>query len=190
MSCPMRRSDFVPVVAVIGSALYPLLVYFGLPHVPPGALVVFATGLAVLGLLRRGDEPRILPRWSIVLIPCVLLALLALRPLIAVQAYPPLINTSMAVAFAWSLLNPPSAIERIARLTNPALSPDAVAYTRTVTKVWTIFFLANAIIVSITAIWCTVAAWSLWILISYALMGVLFVGEAMARRRLSHRAVL
>jgi uncharacterized membrane protein len=187
----MRPPDLVPIIVGIGTALYPFLVYFGLPHVPPGALVVLAAGLAALGLLHRSrGERSILPRWSVVLIPSVLLALLALRPLMAVQAYPPLINTSMAAAFAWSLLHPPSAIERIARLTSPDLPPAAVAYTRTVTKVWTIFFLTNAIVVTITAIWCTVAIWSLWILISYVLMGALFAGEAMTRRRLSQRVVL
>jgi uncharacterized membrane protein len=144
-------------------------------------------GLHLLRRHRRGLG--VVPRWSFVAIPCVLLALLALRPVLAAQAYPPLVSLSLAAAFAWSLAYPPTAIERIARLTTPDLSAAAVAYTRTVTKVWTVFFLANAGIACACAVWGTVALWTLWTgLVSYLLIGLLFVGEVMVRRWILQRA--
>ena len=183
-----RLPDLLPILAATGGVLYPFLVYFGLPRLTPGPLVAIAVGIGLLHLLRqRGGG--LMPRWGFLLIPCVLLALLALRPVLAAQAYPPLVSLCLAATFAWSLAHPPTAIERIARLTTPDLSPDAIAYTRTVTKVWTIFFLANAAIASACAVWFPVAIWTLWTgLVSYLLIGILFAGELVVRRRRAQRA--
>ena len=86
----VRRPDLLPLLAGAGSVLYPFVVYFGLPYLPPGPLVALAVGLGALHLLRqRGGG--LMPRWSLLAIPCVLLALLALRPVLAAQAYPPML---------------------------------------------------------------------------------------------------
>jgi uncharacterized membrane protein len=188
MRYPTRLPDLLPVLAGIGSVLYPFLVYFGLPHLRPGLLVALAVGIGGLHLLRRRGRG-VMPRWSFVAIGCVLLALLALRPVLAAQAYPPLVSLSLAATFGWSLAHPPTAIERIARLTHPDLSAEAVKHTSNVTKVWTVFFLANAAIASVCAVWFSVAIWTLWTgLVSYLLIGVLLIGEVMVRRRILQRA--
>ena len=49
----------------------------------------------------------------------------------------------MLAVFAVSLRFPPSAVERIARLSDPDLPPQGVAYTRRVTQVWCGFFVFN-----------------------------------------------
>lgn len=182
MPYPTRLTDLLPVVAIAGSVMYPFLVYFGLPYLPPGPLVAVAVGLGGLHLLRQRGRG-LMPRWGLLLIPCVLLVLLALRPVLAAQAYPPLVSLCLAATFAWSLAHPPTAIERIARLTSPDLSSDAIAYTRTVTKVWTAFFVANAAIATACALWFPVAVWTLWTgFVSYLLIGVLIAGELAVRR--------
>jgi uncharacterized membrane protein len=195
MPYPMRLPDPIPLLAGVGTVLYPFLVYFGLPHVSAGPLVGLAMvlgGLHVLNRWRRGGG--VMPRWGFAVIAAVLLgalALLALRPMLAVQAYPLIVNLSLAAVFAWSLAQPPSAIERVARLTNPDLSPREVAYTRTVTKIWLAFFLLNATITSLCAVYFTMAVWSLWTgLISYLLVGALFACEVMVRRRVLPRPAL
>jgi uncharacterized membrane protein len=190
MRSPARLPDLLPILAGIGSVMYPFLVYFGLPHVPPGLLVALAVGIGGLHLLRRRGRGRaVMSRWSFVAIACVLVALLALRPVLAVQAYPPLVSLSLAATFAWSLAHPPTAIERIARLRRPNLPAEAVAYTGNVTKVWTAFFLANAVISGVCALWFSVAIWTLWTgLISYLLVGAMIIGEVMVRRWVLQRA--
>jgi len=190
MESPARLPDLLPVLAGIGSVLYPFLVYFGLPHLPPGLLVALAVGIGGLHLLRRRRRGRaIMSRWSFVAIAAVLLALLVLRPVLAVQAYPPLVSLSLAATFAWSLAHPPTAIERIARLRRPNLPAEAVVYTGNVTKVWTVFFLANAAISGICAVWFSVAIWTLWTgLISYLLVGIMIIGEVMVRHWVLQRA--
>ena len=188
MPFPVRRPDRLALLAGAGSVLYPFVVYFGLPYLPPGPLVAMAVALGALHLLRqRGGG--LMPRWSILAIPSVLLALLVLRPVLAAQAYPPLVSLCLAATFAWSLSHPPTAIERLARLTIPDLPPDGVAYTRTVTKVWTVFFLANASIACVCAVWFPVAIWTLWTgLVSYLCIGLLIVGEVAVRRWRTQRA--
>ncbi len=190
---PARLPDLLPLLAGIGSVLYPFLVYFGLPHLPPGLLVALAVGIGALHLLRRRQQGRrgrdVMSRWGFLAIGCVLFALLAMRPVLAVQAYPPLVSLSLAGTFAWSLLHPPTAVERIARLRRPNLPAEAVAYTRNVTKVWTVFFVTNAAISSICALCFSVAVWTLWTgLISYLLIGAMVIGEVMVRRWVLQRA--
>lgn len=91
---------------------------------------------------------------------------------------------SILAAFGYSLAKPPSMIERFARMREPNLPPFAVAYTRTVTKVWCGFFIVNGAIALGTALWATPAVWSLYNgVIAYVLMGVLFAGEYLVRLR-------
>jgi uncharacterized membrane protein len=179
----MRRPELLPVLAGIATVSYPFLVYFGMPYLPPALLVALAIGIGALQLLRKRGGG-LISRWSFLLIVCVLLALLALRPVLAMQAYPPIVNLCLAATFAWSLAHPPTVIERLARLRTPDLVPKAIAYTRSVTWVWTIFFLANAAIATACALWSTVAVWTLWNgLIAYLLIGALVAGELVVRHR-------
>lgn len=100
------------------------------------------------------------------------------------KLYPVLVNCGLFVAFAYSLISPPSIIERFARITEPDLPDVAIAYTRRVTQVWCVFFVINGSIALGTALWASEAVWSLYTSgISYALMGLLFGGEYLVRRR-------
>ena len=185
----MRSPDLLPVFAGAGIVIYPFLVYFAQPYLTPGLLVAAAAGTSGLHLLRHSGRG-LMPSWVFLLIPGVLVGLLAARPALAAQAYPPLVSLCLAATFSWSLAYPPTAIERIARLTVPDLPPDAIAYTRTVTKVWIVFFLANAVIASACALWFPVAVWTLWTgLVSYLLIGGLIGAEMVVRRRRMPRVV-
>ena len=186
----MRLADMLPIFAGVATVAYPFLVYFGLTVLPPGVMVALAIGIGGLHLLRgRGRGDGLLPPWGFLVIVCVLLGLLGLRPVLAMKAYPPVFNLCLAATFAWSLLRPPTVIERIARLTKPNLPPEGIAYTRNVTKVWIVFFLANAAIASACALWASVAVWTLWNgLIAYLLVGALFAGELLYRRHRLRRA--
>ncbi|MBJ4371292.1 hypothetical protein JGE09_24610, partial [Salmonella enterica subsp. enterica serovar Kentucky] len=58
--------------------------------------------------------------------------------------YPVVVNVCRFCVFAFSLKQPQSIIERLARLQEPELPPSGVAYTRKVTMVWCVFFVLNA----------------------------------------------
>ncbi|EXJ46560.1 putative dNA gyrase subunit B [Vibrio parahaemolyticus VPTS-2010_2] len=88
----------------------------------------------------------------------------------------------MLCVFAFSLKQPQSIIERLARLQEPELPPSGVAYTRKVTMVWCVFFVLNAAFALYTC-FLPVKIWTLYNgLISYLLAGSLFAGEWIVRQ--------
>ena len=99
--------------------------------------------------------------------------------------YPVGLNSVMLVVFIASLFFPPSAIEIIARIREPSLNDDGVAYTRKVTIVWSVFFAINALVSAWTVLNNDMQVWTLYNgLLAYLAMGVLFVGELILRQRL------
>ncbi|ODZ77970.1 DNA gyrase subunit B [Vibrio parahaemolyticus] len=98
------------------------------------------------------------------------------------QFYPVVVNVCMLCVFAFSLKQPQSIIERLARLQEPELPPSGVAYTRKVTMVWCVFFVLNAVFALYTC-FLPVKIWTLYNgLISYLLAGSLFAGEWIVRQ--------
>lgn len=183
------RAVWLP-LAVLGAMAYPLLVYLGLPFLPPSLLVAFALGLLGLRLLtaRHGAGGRQF-LWPLVVAALALLALATFDSRAAVKAYPVLLSLSAAFVFGASLISPPTVVERLARLREPDLPPEGVAYTRTVTQVWTVFLAGNAAVSAAVSLWGSLEQWTLWNgLVSYLLMGSLFVGELIVRRFIRRRA--
>lgn len=99
--------------------------------------------------------------------------------------YPVIINAAMLALFGGSLFSAQPIIERLARLQDPNLPPQAVRYTRKVTQIWCGFFVFNILIC--TALIAT-QQYEWWAIysggISYGLMGVLMVGEWLVRQRI------
>jgi uncharacterized membrane protein len=191
----MRRPNRNPwlALAIIGGLAYPPLVYFGMQRLPPGIIVLFGLGLIGLRLLGTWRAERHVAgagALALVLAGGGLAALLLLDPSAAALAYPIAVSLATAAIFGLSLVRPPTVIERIARLREPDLAPQGVLYAQRVTLVWTIFLVANAAVSGATAVWGSLATWTLWNgLISYLLMGMLFVGEIGVRRLVRRRYV-
>jgi uncharacterized membrane protein len=165
--------------------LYPPLVYFGMGVISPKIFV--AIGLALIGSrffgLRHKPEAKM---WGVALLVAALslVAMLLFDARLAVQAYPVIVSLSFSAIFGFSLLFPPTVVERIARLAEPDLPPSGAAYTRKVTVVWAIVLLINAFVSMATTLWGSLAQWTLWNgLLSYLLMGSIFVGEWLIRKR-------
>lgn len=111
----------------------------------------------------------------------------------AAKLYPVIINFGLLGWFGRSLVRPPSAIEALARLTEPDLPDYAVNYTRRVTWTWCGFFLVNGLVALYTALFSSFEIWTLYNgLIAYLLMGTLFAVEFLVRRRVraGHEASL
>lgn len=73
-------------------------------------------------------------------------------------------------------------VERFARLQVPDLPEAEVAYTRSVTRVWCVFFVINGSIALVLALMDDIEAWALFTgLISYLLIGALFAVEYVYR---------
>jgi uncharacterized membrane protein len=166
-----------------GTAAYPVLVYFALRHgVPPRYL---ALGMLAILALRWGK-----PLARKLSLPGLLAIGLAAGSLawfggdISVLWTPVAVNLALLSVFGASLRFPPPIIERLARLREPDLPARAVRYTRRVTQVWCCFFAANAAAAAFTAAWGDHAVWAFYNgFLAYALMGALFLGEWLVRRR-------
>lgn len=160
--------------------LYPAAVYFGSRYFPAP---VVALALLPMLLMRGGMR---LPGAHWVAVGAAVLAMLTVlsNDVLPLKLYPVLVNAIFLILFAASLRHPPSVIERIARLHEPDLSHDGVAYTRKVTQVWCGFFLANGAIALWTSLWGSDQAW-FWYngVIAYGLIGLLFTSEWLVRRR-------
>ena len=173
-------------LTVMITLLYPLAIWFGHGQVEPRWLA----GLLLLAAASRLPALKLsgVARWSAlaVLLLALLLVACALwsNRLLPLKLYPVLLNAALLAGFAYSLFVPPSAVERLARLKEPDLAPSGVAYTRRVTQVWCAFFAVNGSIALATALWASEAVWSLYTgVIAYLLMGLLFGGEYLLRRR-------
>jgi uncharacterized membrane protein len=169
-------------------ALYPLLIFAGLQFLDPRSVGLLI--LAALVLRYRRHAARLLSGFSAVHfaalgIPPVLgLAVLATNSETLLRLYPAAISASMLLLVGFTLLHPPTMVERFARLEHHELSPARVRYARHVTQAWCMFFIVNGAIAAYTAAFASREAWALYNgVIAYLLMGSLFVGERLVRRR-------
>lgn len=168
------------------SLAYPLAVYLLLGRFEPRWLALLLCALALLRALASREKIWL---W----VACATGALAAWASLgnaaLPLKLYPVLVNAALLLLFGLSLRFGPPLVERIARLREPALPPAAVAYTRRVTQVWCGFFLLNGSLALATALWASERVWALYNgLIAYGLIGALFAGEWLVRRRVQARA--
>lgn len=166
--------------------LYPLAIWLGHGQVEPRLLAV----LVVVAALTRGVTLKVSIASGWWLAGALMLAATALcsNAWLPLKLYPVMVNLAMLCAFGFSLISPPSMIERMARLREPDLPAEAVLYTRRVTQVWCVFFLFNGSMGLATALWASPEIWSLYNgVIAYLLMGVLFGGEYLVRLRFKRR---
>ena len=187
---PALSRVLLGVLGIVAALGWPLLVY---------ALLSRLT--ADSGAVSGHSSPWV---WALILFGALLIQRLPLHPALrlglaallvgisvaseaelGLRAYPVLVNLAMLSVFATSLWRGMPVIERLTRLKEPDLPPAGVRYTRQVTRVWCAFFLFNASIAGWTALHADLATWTLYNgLISYVLMGLLFGGEWLVRRRL------
>lgn len=172
--------------------VYPLAVYFGLRIMEPRYVALL---LVLALLLRRSQDVGRLLRGSSRVDQGVATGLMLLAGLAALinselllRLYPVAVSISLLVVFALSLYKSQTLVERFARLREPNLPPEGVAYTRRVTQVWCVFFIGNGSVAAYTAFFASREIWSLYNgFIAYLLMGLLFASEYLWRRHVLAR---
>ncbi len=164
---------------------YPFLIYFGQGHLSPRWLALVLIAIALTRVASSGQR-----LWYFAGAGAVVLGAASVigNGVLPLKLYPLLINATLLAVFAASLRFGPPVIERLARLHEPALPPEGVSYTRKVTWLWCGFFVFNGSVSLATTLWGSEAQWALYNgLLSYLLMGLLFAGEFLYRRRVKTR---
>lgn len=181
----VRKQVLINVLLLVLTLVYPLVVYVSLGHFEPRWLALLLLGLASVRLAFS----RTSAAWGMAII-ALALALFAWfsNGLMPIKLYPVAVNAFMLIAFATTLVYPPSAVERLARLREPDLPDSAIAYTRKVTYVWCVFFLLNGSTALILTFWGSDAQWTLYNgALSYLLMGAIGLIEWLVRQRVRAR---
>ncbi|NKZ98821.1 hypothetical protein GTA07_13595 [Rhodococcus hoagii] len=172
---------------LIAGLLYPFAVHFGMAHYAPWQFGLLLGGLWLARALSAPRRPGSLWMAIAALAFCGLLGLSDSPALL--RWYPVLISAFMLGLFGSSLLHGMPVAERLARLSDPALPPRAVRYTRQVTQAWCLFFLLNGLISAALTLWAPMGWWTLYNgVIAYAAMGVLFALEWLIRQRVRGRS--
>lgn len=166
---------------------YPPAVYFGLKTFEPkfvGLLIlgVFALRVVLTLSFSRKNLWQLFPVFIAVLF-ITTLTLVSNNPLY-LRSIPVMINLTLLGVFGYTLIRPPSMIERFARLSHPDLPESGQRYTLNVTKVWMVFFVLNGLAAAYTVFFTSMEIWTLYNgFISYILMGLLFLVEFAVRPR-------
>lgn len=185
-------------------ACYPLVVFLGLRafSLQQIALVLLAIFVVRLSLSayetkqsqsnsnqQDKDVVRISQQLGMVGGLCIVGWVLLADDEFVLKLYPALINLLMFCAFAWTLVNPPPAIERIARRFEPNLSETGIHHTRQFTLIWCVFFVANGAIAFYTAAFASLDVWTIYNgLVSYLLIATMFAIEFVIRLFRKRRA--
>lgn len=176
-------SKFLRFTAIVVTLLYPFGVYFGLQYFNPRTLVLLL--IIILGVRSFTLQKSPINHW--LWLPLILILVLWTwlgDTDIGLKFYPVMVNVSLFVLFCWSLIYPPSMIERFAKIQDPDLPERGVKYTRRVTQFWAVFFVFNASASFVTSVWMSDEAWALYNgFISYVLMGLIFAIEWLIRQR-------
>ena len=167
-------------------AVYPVAVYLGLTHFGARDLGVVLGLLLLPSLVQRVRAARREDLLVAVRLPLSVLSLLALSALLddarLVLALPVLINLALLAQFGASLASTPL-VERFARMQQPSLSAEQVAYCRAVTKVWCGFFVVNGLTAATLALVAPLGWWTLYNgLLAYLAMGLLGATEYVVRK--------
>lgn len=168
---------------------YPIAVYFGLQWF---SVRVVAALIMVLLLIRLAWMRQLRTfaglQWPIMAGVALAAAAFFADNKFALKLYPAIVNSVMLAWFLISLRQASSAIERFARLQDPDLDDAGVRYTRQVTKVWCLFFLFNGSVALLSALVFSDEWWMLYNgLIAYVLMGLLFAGEWLVRKKVQQK---
>ncbi len=171
-----------PFYILVGIILlsYPFIVFIALQqHISLRLMAFFLLGMALLNFVQTKQK-------LILLLICILSCLLfCFNNALFLKLYPVLMNALVGFSFAFSLYKTPL-ITVFAQKIGHTLSPKAIEYTRKATIAWTFFIFFNMFL-SLTTVFMSDFVWSLYNgFISYLLIGMMFMGEYIVRKRRQH----
>lgn len=188
--CPNPKAKPRQIIlnVIIGAVTvcYPFLIWLSADYFQPRSMALGLAGLFLLRYWLQKSGKSAGAAESRLILACALFLLLGALVNDAgwLLAYPVFVSLLFFAVFSFSLIHPPTVVERLARLEFPDLPAHGVLYTRKVTLIWSCFFLGNAVISLLTIWYGDRWLWSLYNgCISYVLMGLLMAAEMAVRRK-------
>ena len=132
-------------------------------------------------------RPRLRPLTvlRIAAVPVVVWGLYLLKANVWFRAYPAVVVALVFATFALSLFRTP-VVETVARRMGESLDGRGVAYCRRATQAWTAF-LAIHLAVTVATLFASPRVWAFYNgFLAYVLLGAMFAGEWLCRRRARH----
>lgn len=167
--------------------LYPVAIWFALTHLSARSVSLLVLGVLVpttaIRFRRAAREDLV----AVLRVPLVILACLLLGAVLDdprfVLVIPVLINMALLITFGSSLRGTPM-VERFARVQKKeALTEGEIRHCRQVTVAWCVFFVANASVAGLLALYGSEFWWAAYNGgIAYGLMGLMFAGEYVLRQ--------
>lgn len=179
----INQNKILRILGLVLSVLYPFCVFLALQQdISLRWLSLFLLVL-VLSAFFRSRQKAILFTGLI-----LVSSLLFLNNEFFLRLYPVCMSAVFCFSF-WISLRDRPLITVFAEKMGQRITPVVAHYTRNVTIAWGIFMTFNTLI-SITTLFLPIWIWTLYNgLIFYILMGLMFVGEYLIRRRLHHESV-
>lgn len=161
--------------------LYPLLIYYTRDNVyVSGCCLISMIAISIIRAIVFKRKDQLLVSTGVMF---MIGLFLIQKPELAHLLYPSMVSLSVAAYFIYTLIFPPSAVEQIARLMQGDLDEKGIKYTRKVTLIWVLFCFLNSAISYLTVLSNNGKIWFLYNgIVSYILMGMLFVGEYLYRK--------
>jgi len=166
--------------------LYPLLLVLGLLEFEPRVMAIAVGVLTLLRWWTWGKGKTAIPTAAILAAFLCALGFTAIAAVLNDEVYlrllPVLVNVVLLAVALASLVGGRPIVESLARLQVDSLSSAEVRYCRSVTWVWSAFFVLNGGTIAWLAIEGEREAWALYTgFVSYLLIGALFVVEYVYR---------
>jgi uncharacterized membrane protein len=172
----------IQLAALAVAVAYPLIVYFGLTRGSTRFAAWLLLALSLGHTLLRSFQLRRLAWQSALPIPLCVAALLQDERRYMLLL-PVLINAGLFSVFFGSLRSSMPVVERFARMQVSDLTEAERGYCRSVTKLWSAFFVCNGATAALLAARASLDLWTLYTgLISYILIGLLGAGEYTVRK--------
>jgi uncharacterized membrane protein len=173
----------VKAVQLLLVVAYPFAVYVGVATNRVTLTALLLVAVLVIATLVRLLLARDGKGWGLPALAALLAGMAALSGKSELlMAAPVLTNLGLMVGFGVTLFTERSIVEHLARLTDPELSDAKARYCRSVTMMWTGFFLLNAALIAALAVWAPLAWWTAYSgVIAYLVAGLVGLSELAVR---------